>query len=67
MAAPLVTRSELEHVRCEAPDCHRLAEVVLLAPACHDSSCFAEAHPGGEVALICGECGEEYLRLQVAG
>jgi hypothetical protein len=63
---PLVLRPKLERLCCSELDCDH-GPPFLLAPPCHDGSVFVEYHGGGEVVVVCGECIEPFMTLQVAG
>jgi hypothetical protein len=64
----LTTRADLQrrvaNTTCE--DCGDGARLILLEPPCHDASCFAE-YVDCELTLVCGECGNPYLTVPVAG
>ena len=67
MAGALTLRPELDRLRCSEPGCHNHRLPILIEPTCHEVSVFVEYHGGGEVVLVCGECMQPFMTLQVAG
>jgi hypothetical protein len=61
----LTLRPELDSMRCEEPGCDSHGPF-LLEPDCHPVSVFAEYNKG-EITLVCGECGEPFLTVPIAG
>ncbi len=66
MTEALTLRPELDRLRCSVPGCESHLPI-LIEPPCHEVSVFLEYWGGGELVVVCGECMEPFMRLQVAG
>ena len=67
MANALTLRPELDRLRCSEPGCDNYRLPILIEPPCHEVSVFVEYQGGVEVVLVCRECMQPFITLQVAG
>ena len=58
---PVMTREELDLIRCDEPSCDEINPGVVLFPRCHPDVLTIPLYIDGELRLECAECGTIYL------
>jgi hypothetical protein len=66
--AHILTKMDLDGIRCDAPGCRQDHRVIYFRPACHPNGGLDVRYDkdGGYLALLCRECAEVVERIAPA-